>query len=477
MVKSFYSKEATPEFEFVKLSIPYYYFDKSNGLIGKQVLVMTDITVVVMGGGPAGLAAAYELTRNGTQVIVLEQEDSAGGRVVSEKYHDFVIDTGAAFISSFYRNTIHFLKELELDQKVTPISSSVGLYRNGGIYQVPCSLREALSSPVLSLGSRYKLARSKNWLKEFWARTGCNCEELVSVDDMSLAQHAENYLNREILDYFIYPSLAPFFFWTPENTSRCAFLPGAHTLMGITIYALAGGIGQLTNAMAQKLHVVTKAKVTAVKNNGGKWLVEYHHRGKNITLSTLAMVCALPAPIAAHVICQAWPYGQEWLSAFSYSANVTVALGLRDKVKLPWYGVVFSRKDFPRLAAIAMNSRKAPGLAPKGKELLIIYPSGPASKRYLNMEGESVVAELLHELEKALGRQVSHLIEFARTYRRVLAQPENPVGHFRRLSQWGRDINEPPGLFLAGDYLHMPNLEGAISSGLMAAEKVKTFLT
>lgn len=50
--------------------------------------------VVVVGAGIAGLAAAWELTRAGTDVVVLESERRAGGIIVTERTDGFVVEGG-----------------------------------------------------------------------------------------------------------------------------------------------------------------------------------------------------------------------------------------------------------------------------------------------------------------------------------------------------------------------------------------------
>ncbi len=50
--------------------------------------------VVVVGGGIAGLAAAYELQRRGLSVQVLEAADRPGGVIVTERFDGWVIDGG-----------------------------------------------------------------------------------------------------------------------------------------------------------------------------------------------------------------------------------------------------------------------------------------------------------------------------------------------------------------------------------------------
>jgi protoporphyrinogen oxidase len=49
---------------------------------------------VIMGGGPAGLSAAYELARQGRTPVVLESDEVVGGLARTVDYHGFLFDIG-----------------------------------------------------------------------------------------------------------------------------------------------------------------------------------------------------------------------------------------------------------------------------------------------------------------------------------------------------------------------------------------------
>jgi len=55
---------------------------------------MNQLPVIIIGAGPAGLTAAYELGRGGRQFLVLEQSDKVGGLSRTEVYKGYRFDIG-----------------------------------------------------------------------------------------------------------------------------------------------------------------------------------------------------------------------------------------------------------------------------------------------------------------------------------------------------------------------------------------------
>ncbi|WP_304951658.1 FAD-dependent oxidoreductase, partial [Sulfitobacter sp.] len=58
------------------------------------------IDVVVIGGGISGLATAYELTRHGHGVVVLERQVRAGGNAISERIGGFLMEHGPSTVTA-----------------------------------------------------------------------------------------------------------------------------------------------------------------------------------------------------------------------------------------------------------------------------------------------------------------------------------------------------------------------------------------
>lgn len=72
-------------------------------------------TVIVVGGGWAGLSCAVELSRRGFTVTLLESARQLGGRARRVEFDDHAVDNGQHVLIGAYRNTLGLIEFLGLD--------------------------------------------------------------------------------------------------------------------------------------------------------------------------------------------------------------------------------------------------------------------------------------------------------------------------------------------------------------------------
>ncbi|UTT62519.1 flavin monoamine oxidase family protein [Microcella humidisoli] len=85
------------------------------------------LTVVVVGAGVAGLAAARDLHRAGAEVIVLDARDRIGGRTATLVREGFALDLGASWIHGVDGNPVaELVDEAGLGLIETDVASSIG---------------------------------------------------------------------------------------------------------------------------------------------------------------------------------------------------------------------------------------------------------------------------------------------------------------------------------------------------------------
>lgn len=71
----------------------------------------TQRTVVVLGAGPAGLAAACSAQKAGHKVIVIEKSDIPGGKGASRRWKDFIVDHGPHTFHAMSQEITDFVLE------------------------------------------------------------------------------------------------------------------------------------------------------------------------------------------------------------------------------------------------------------------------------------------------------------------------------------------------------------------------------
>lgn len=101
--------------------------------------------VVVVGAGPAGLTASYELVRNGLQPIVLEKGDKVGGLARTEIYKGYRFDIGG---HRFYTKIpeIQQLWEEMLKEEFIRVARMSRIYYRGRFFNYPLSMFNALKN-------------------------------------------------------------------------------------------------------------------------------------------------------------------------------------------------------------------------------------------------------------------------------------------------------------------------------------------
>jgi protoporphyrinogen oxidase len=120
--------------------------------------------IVVVGAGPAGLTAAYELTKRGCAVVVLEKDDQVGGLARTVEYRGFRFDIGGhrfftkvAPVAKLWRETLgkDFLRRPRLSR----------IYYRGRFFDYPLKPLNALWN--LGIWTSCHVLLSCLWIKLF----------------------------------------------------------------------------------------------------------------------------------------------------------------------------------------------------------------------------------------------------------------------------------------------------------------------
>jgi protoporphyrinogen oxidase/putative flippase GtrA len=97
----------------------------------------------VLGGGPAGLAAAYTLCKQGHSVVVVERDSTVGGLAKSFEHEGFILDYGPHRFFTKLRPVLQFWNEVLGEEQVT-VNRLTRIYYGNRYFSYPLKAFEAL---------------------------------------------------------------------------------------------------------------------------------------------------------------------------------------------------------------------------------------------------------------------------------------------------------------------------------------------
>jgi oxygen-dependent protoporphyrinogen oxidase len=411
-------------------------------------------------------------------VEVLERELEPGGRMRSEARGDFVLDRGAQFVASGYRNLHALAGQLGLAGEIGPVACTRNaILRDGRLhaadYATPLDL---LRSELLSGRARWRLGRLALELARRWRRLDpLHPERAARFDDLNLAAGLRRLVGEEAAEYLLIPALSATFDSDPEDLSLAfALLAARFVLGGFRLQAFRGGNGRFTRRLAQEVPVRTGCEVLSVETETGGARVRYRAAGRDSSVVADAVVVALPGCEVARVCPKLTPAERGFFEGVRYVRGIVAHLLFEEAPKtLGWYGISFPRPERFDLYGLAVDHHK-PGAAPPGAGLLNAALGAAAAAR-LWEASDAAVADLV--LENLAATPLGRLRPFDFAVHRWPAMlPQFGPRYLRRLEIFLGRLDRSPRLAFAGDYLVGPYTEAALSSGMRAATEIARLL-
>lgn len=118
---------------FVKYNHPYPQYRPMN----------SSHPIYILGAGPAGLAAAYTLTKQGHSVVVVERDSRVGGLAKSIEYRGFILDYGPHRFFTKLSPVLRLWDEVLGERQVT-VDRLTRIFYGGKYFNYPLKAFEAL---------------------------------------------------------------------------------------------------------------------------------------------------------------------------------------------------------------------------------------------------------------------------------------------------------------------------------------------
>lgn len=264
--------------------------------------------ILVLGGGPCGLSAAWELSRYGHDVAVIEKESRVGGLCITNEYKGYRFDLGGHRFISKNKELVENVCEMMGDELLTADRKSVILLK-GKTFDYPLSAKdiflkmdiwtnlEAFTSYLIATVSKVVLQKKdisfEDWIVNRFGRTlynlffGPYTEKLWGISPKLIstdwASQRISLLNLKDVLFRLFKLKKV----TPRTYAKGYFYPKK-------------GIGQMFDIMSEEISgmggkIVLNAAVSRIQvNNNNVKSVCYTQHGVTRTIDCDAVISTIP---------------------------------------------------------------------------------------------------------------------------------------------------------------------------------------
>ena len=398
-------------------------------------------SIVIVGGGIAGLQAAHILQNKGLDFILIEKSMSLGGRVQSEEFQGYILDHGFQVLQTAYPEVQRSLQISKWD--LSYFQSGAYVFNEGKFkpflnpLKSPLLFLKNIDSAGATIFDFLKLAWI--WLKTQGSISPINSDPETTSELISRYRFSEkfqcNFLRPFFAGIFLDDQLSPpaslFFYYMKQFLEGKAALP-------------RNGIGDIALDLASR---IPKEKIMT-----GVWVTEI--KGKTLQLSNDEtvhfdqLVLATDPKQACELLKIDFP-------PQAHFGSKTFYFSMDKKLETPLPLIHLMPLHSSPLLHFSCLSQVNPALAPEGKHLM------SATSLQMDLTDKEVAEELARVLDLSPNDFI-----FLKSF--SIPHSLYKLGCFAEVCQKAEAKN----IMLAGDYTLFPSLQAALSSGRKAAEKI-----
>ena len=449
--------------------------------------------VIIVGGGIAGLAAAYELQRRGVPFRLFERSPRLGGVIVSERIGAFTFDAGPDALLVQKPAAITLCRELGLGDRLFPTSlpRSAYIMKPGALHRLPEGSMLGIPRNVTALAATrlFSVAGKARMAAELVVprrRDGA---------DESIASFIGRRFGAEAVTYLADPLLAGIHAGDVNRLSMRALFPrflDAERKYGSVLRAfrqirqpkssqgafmsLPGGLEEIVRALARVLPagaIATRTGVRAVARGSGYAVTL--ETGEVVTAPAV-VVCA-PAFAAAEILRPADGDLAALCASIPYASSATLTLAYRrDQVAHPLRGsgFVVPRVEGTIVMAGSWISSKWRDRAPEGSVLLRAFVGGARDPEAVRRPDDEIVAAARAEMTRI--HAVSGEPIFSALHRWDRANAQHNVGHLDIIAAIDRRLAALPGLYVTGSGFRGVGVPDCVADARQVAGDVATWV-
>ena len=436
-----------------------------------MVARVTTMRVIIIGGGLAGLTAAYDLTRSGYETMVLEKDSVPGGMLASYNINGYSIEKYYHHLFESDGELRALIDELGLGDRLAWLRATTGYYTRGKVFSLDTPI-QILKFPDLTFRDTLRLARFVMQSKRI--------EDPMPFDEVTARKWILESANHSIFDNFFVPLLKSKFGENMDRVSAAWLLSRINLrsnrgARGEKLGYIRGGFENLINAVQR---VVTdrggvircNARVDRVTIEGGEVIgveIEGSFIPSDAVISTIPPAMVLPKHGGVSKTSQ---HGSG--TSIRYQGSVCLLIGLEERLMKDTYWL--NIKPDAHFGAVIEHTNLLPPKNYGGDHLVYLTTYIHDASASLMTAREEEVAELyINTLGKLFPAFNKDRVLWWKLARDMCTAPIYETGYRKKILPYKAPIKN---LYLAGIFSH-PNypersMNGSIKAGLACAREL-----
>lgn len=458
-------------------------------------------TVVVIGGGVAGLTAARDVlvAAPDTRVIVLEAADRVGGKLRREEVAGVLVDVGAEAMLSVRPEAVELVEQVaDAKDVVRPATTAARIWSRGELHPLP---RTRVGVPFADSRVTGLLTADEE------ARMRSETPPPVVDTDMSVGDYVAARLGDAVVDRLVEPMLGGVYAGRSRELSLRATMPGVWEVAArrgsllappendstsstagqarSPFIGLRGGVGRLVDLLAADVEIrggtiVTRTIVRGLERTATGWSVLSGPTTDPQLQHADAVVIAVPPPAAARLLGETAPDAAAALGEVEVASVAVITLAVPAAEVAGWTGSGFlvPSVDGRGIKASTFSSAKWGWLAAAGGRTAYLRASvGRAGETATLQRDDADLVDLAaREVAAAMGSAPLTVVD-SHVQRWGGALPQYAVGHVDRVDRVRRAVAAVDGLEVAGATYEGVGIPAVIASAHRAADGVLARLT